>query len=98
MTFTCRAPDPLEVMAARTRAKEWYRAWRESWYPFDDGSVQISEEFAQTLHVWEAMQQGPDEDRYSVDELLQFLRRMPGAALQAIDWVGELCGGPEGND
>jgi hypothetical protein len=91
VTMTLRALNVLSGMAASERADEETQRWVTGGdgrpamtFPAPDGQpVNLTEDICRSLCIIEAMQQGPDEDRYTFMDLVGMMgkRRDGHAAL-----------------
>lgn len=96
ITFTLRALDPYDTLRAADEARLFERAYAANGFPMPSGEVvRITPSIARDLaNIW-VMQQGPDEDRYTREELIGLMMNTPTAFMDIYEWVVELNRGAE---
>lgn len=91
--LTLRRLDPAELAVAIDAAASFYERFAETGFPLANGTaVPLALSLCQSLSMTQLMQCGPEEDLYSLEELIGLIANMPDAGVQVLNWASELNG------
>lgn len=87
LSLTFRRISIWEMSVATENARELVKL---GGLPAAGEVVLLTEQFCQTLCTLEAMQCGPEDERYTAQEFVGLFAGMPKAGEQVLAWAGEL--------